>query len=279
MWLHLPQRKGQKHMGNHSPTAGMPSYTHRCFHFIRAHTQSSGLGEENSRGSSSTKLLSSLTCPGKCPNDRSDQLQCCGSGNHISYWNKQQSNTQSHILHCRKNCLGLILQKKSYQHSYKKKLLYEQKRKTKRPMHSGTSWRTLYLLIVVVQSLTHLVASHCNPMDYSTPGCPALHCLPEFAQTLSIESVMLRPSHPLLPPSPFTSIFPSIRVFSKKSVLRIRQPKYQSFSFSISPSREYSGLISFRIEWFDLLRVPWTARRSNIFQHIISYQTQPYSLR
>ena len=72
---------------------------------------------------------------------------------------------------------------------------------------------------------------------------------------MSIELVMLSIHlilcHPLLLPS----IFPSIRVFSKESALRIRWPKYWSFSFSISPSNEYSGLISFRIDWFDLLAV------------------------
>ena len=67
--------------------------------------------------------------------------------------------------------------------------------------------------------------------------------------------------HPLLPPS----IFPSIRVFSKESVLRIRWPKYWSFSFSISPSNEYSGLISFRIDWFDLLAVQGTLK--SLLQH------------
>ena len=87
----------------------------------------------------------------------------------------------------------------------------------------------------------------CNPMDCSTPGFPVHHELPELTQPLSLESVMssnhliLCHSHLLLP-----SIFPNIRVFSKESVLRIWGPKNWSFSFSISPSKEYSGLISFR---------------------------------
>ena len=68
--------------------------------------------------------------------------------------------------------------------------------------------------------------------------------------------------HPLLLPP---SIFPSIRVFSNESALRIRWPKYWSFSFSISPSNEYSGLISFRIEWFDLLAVQGTLK--SLLQH------------
>ena len=80
-----------------------------------------------------------------------------------------------------------------------------------------------------------------------------------------IESVMpsnhLILGHPLLPPS----IFPSIKVFSSESPLRIRWPKYQSFGFSISPSNEYSGLISFRIDWFDLLAVQGTLK--SFLQH------------
>ena len=85
----------------------------------------------------------------------------------------------------------------------------------------------------------------------------------------SIESVM-SPNHlilcrPCLLPS---SIFPSIRVFSKESVLRIRWPKYWNFSFSVSPSNEYSGLISFRIDWFDLLAVQGTLK--SLLQHHIS---------
>ena len=78
---------------------------------------------------------------------------------------------------------------------------------------------------------------------------------------MSIESVMpsnhLILCHPLLLPP---SIFPRLRVFSIESVLRIRWPKYWSFSFSISPSNEYSGLISFRIDWFDLLTVQGTLK-------------------
>ena len=87
-------------------------------------------------------------------------------------------------------------------------------------------------------------------MDCSTPGLPVHHPLLGLLKLMSIESVMpsnnLILCHPLLL---LPSIFPSIRVFSKESVLYIRWPKYWSFSFSISPSNEYSGLISFRIDW------------------------------
>jgi len=75
----------------------------------------------------------------------------------------------------------------------------------------------------------------------------------------------ISPSHPLLPSSPFAFSFPSIRVFSNESALLIRWPKYWSFSFSISPSNKYSGLISFRIFWFDLLAVQRTLK--SLLQH------------
>ena len=96
----------------------------------------------------------------------------------------------------------------------------------------------------------------CGPMDCSTSGLPVHHQLLEFTQIMSIESVMLSDHlilcHPLLLQP---SIFPSIRVFSNESVLHIRWPNYWSFSFSISPSNVYSGLISFRMDWLDLLAV------------------------
>ena len=92
-------------------------------------------------------------------------------------------------------------------------------------------------------------------MDCSTPGFPVLHYLPEFAQTLSIKSVM--PSNHLILCRPLLllpSIFPSIRVFSNQSAFCIRWPKYWSFSFSISPSSEYSRFISSKIDLFDILK-------------------------
>ena len=98
-----------------------------------------------------------------------------------------------------------------------------------------------------------------DPMDCSTPGISVHHQLPAFTQTLVLwVGDAIQPSHPLLSPSPPTFIFPSIRVFSNESVLHIRWPKYWSFSFSISPFNEYSGLISFRIDWLDLLAVQGT---------------------
>ena len=103
-------------------------------------------------------------------------------------------------------------------------------------------------------------------MDCSTPGFPVLHCLPGLLKLMSIELVMpsnyliLCPRLLLLP-----SIFPSIRVFSNESVIRIRWPKYWSFSFSIISSKEHPGLISFRMDWLDLLVVPGT--RKSLLQH------------
>ena len=97
----------------------------------------------------------------------------------------------------------------------------------------------------------------CDHMDCSTPGSLSITNSQSLLKLMSIESVM--PSNHLilcLPLLLLPSIFPSIRVFSSESVLRIRQPKYWSFGFNISPSNEYSGLISFKIDWFDLLTVP-----------------------
>ena len=102
----------------------------------------------------------------------------------------------------------------------------------------------------------------CNPMNCSTPGLPVHHQLPDLLKLMSIELVMpsshLILCHPLLL---LPSIFPRIKVFSNESVLHIRWPKYWSSSFSISPSNEYSGLISFRMDWLDLLTVQETLKR------------------
>ena len=97
--------------------------------------------------------------------------------------------------------------------------------------------------------------SLCDPTDCSLLGFPVLHQLLELF-LMPTESMM--PSNHLILCRPFLlppSLFPSIRVFSSESVLPFRRPKYWSFSFSISPSNEYSGLISFRMDWFDLLEV------------------------
>ena len=103
-------------------------------------------------------------------------------------------------------------------------------------------------------------------MDWSTPGLPVHHQLLELAQTHVLwVSDAIQPSHPLLSPFLPPSILPSIRVFSNGSGLHIRWPKYWSFSFSISPSNEYSGLLSFTMDWLDALAVQGTLK--SLLQH------------
>ena len=105
----------------------------------------------------------------------------------------------------------------------------------------------------------------CDPMNLRTPGLPVHHQLPEYTKLMSIELVM--PSNHLILCRPLLlpSIFPSIRVFSSESVLCSRWQKYWSFSFSISPSNEYSGLISSRMDWLDLFAVQGTLK--SLLQH------------
>ena len=103
-------------------------------------------------------------------------------------------------------------------------------------------------------------------MDCSMPGFPVHNQLLGLAQShVHQVSDAIQPSHPLPCPSPVLSVFPCIRVFSSESVLHIRWPKYWSFSFSMSPSNEYSRLISLRIDWFDLLAVQGTLK--SLLQH------------
>ena len=125
--------------------------------------------------------------------------------------------------------------------------------------------RTLSVQLSSVQSLSHVLL-------FATPWTAALQASLSITNSrsslrlMSIESVM--PSNHLILYHPLLlllSIFPSIRVFSSKSVLHITWPKYWSFSFSISPSNEYSGLISFRVDWFDLLAAQGTLK--NLLQH------------
>ena len=96
----------------------------------------------------------------------------------------------------------------------------------------------------------------CDPTNCSTPGLPVHHQLPEFTQThVHRVSDAIQPSHPLLSPLLLPPIPPSIRVFSDESTLRMRWPKYWSFSFSITPSNEHPGPISFSMDWLDLCAV------------------------
>ena len=147
---------------------------------------------------------------------------------------------------------------------------------------------------MAVQFSRSVVSDSLRPhgLQHARPPCPPYH-LPKF----TIESVMpsnhLILCHPLLLPS---SIFPSIGVFSNESALRIRWPKYWSFSFSISPANECSGLISFRTDWLDLLAVQGTLYVSKAYnwavhslcisnvtaclaQSVVSNSARPYGLR
>ena len=110
-------------------------------------------------------------------------------------------------------------------------------------------------------SVTQSCPTLWNPMDCSTPGLPVHHQLPELVQT-HVQRVgdAIQPSHPLSSPSPPAFNLSQHWVFSSELDLRIRWLKYWNFSFSISPSNEYSGLISSRIDWFDLLAVKGLSR-------------------
>ena len=122
----------------------------------------------------------------------------------------------------------------------------------------------IYKFFSQFSSVTQLCPTLCDPMDCSRPGFPVHHQLPEFTQThVHWVGDAIQQSHPLSTPSP-----PAFNlsqhlfkwVFSNESVLRIRWPKYWSFSFSISPSKEYSGLISFTMDWLDLLAIQGTLK-------------------
>jgi len=120
---------------------------------------------------------------------------------------------------------------------------------------------------MMFSSVTQLCPTLCNSMDCSMLGFPVHHQFPELTQThVHWVGDDIQPSHPLSSLLLLPSIFPSIRVFSNESVLRMMWPKYCSFSFSINPSNEYSGLISLRIDWLHLLEVQGTLK-SLLQQH------------
>ena len=106
----------------------------------------------------------------------------------------------------------------------------------------------------------------CNPMNRSTPGLPVHHQIPEFTQThVHRVSDAIQPSHPLSSPSPPAPNPSQQQSLFNESTLRMRWPKYWSFSFSIIPSKEHPGLISFRMDWLDLLAVQGTLK--SLLQH------------
>ena len=120
--------------------------------------------------------------------------------------------------------------------------------------HPMSAWRG-YKRWTFVQfsSVTPSSPTLCDPMDFHMPGLPVHHQLTQPGQThVHWVCEAIQPSFLCCPFLLLPSIFPNIRVFSSDSVLHIRWPKYWSFSFGISPSNEYSGLISFRIDWLDL---------------------------
>ena len=128
---------------------------------------------------------------------------------------------------------------------------------------------SIFLLLLTspqFSSVAQLCLTLYDPVDCSMPGLPVHHQLSELTQT-HVHRIgdAIQPSHPLSSPFLLPSIFPSIRVFSNESVLHIRKANYWSFSFSISPSNEYSGLISFRIDWLYLLAVQGTLK--SLLQH------------
>ena len=124
----------------------------------------------------------------------------------------------------------------------------------------------IYITYVQFSSVALSCPTLCNPMNRSMPGLPVHHQLLEFIQThVHWVSDAIQPSHPLSPLLLLPPIPPSIRVFSNGSTLHMRWPKYWSFSFSISPSKEIPGLISFRMDWLDLLAVQGTLK--SLLQH------------
>ena len=140
----------------------------------------------------------------------------------------------------------------------------------------------IYSSSVQFSSVAQSCPTLCDPMNCSTPGLPVHHQLPEFKLT-SIESkmasshlILCRPLL-LLPPIP-----PSIRVFSNESTLHMRWPRYWNFSFSITPSKEHPGLISFSMDWLDLLAVQGTLKsllqyhslKASILRHSAFYTVQ-----
>ena len=121
-------------------------------------------------------------------------------------------------------------------------------------------------LSVQFSSITQSCPTLCDRINRSTPGLPVHHQLPEFTQ-IRVHRVhgAIQPSHPLLSPSPPALNLSQHQGFSNESTLLIRWPKYWSFSFNVSPSNEHPGLISFRMDWLDLLAVQGTLK--SLLQH------------
>ena len=140
---------------------------------------------------------------------------------------------------------------------------------------------------VQFSSVTQSCPTLCDPMNHRMPGLPVHHQLPEVTQTHAhwVHDA-IQPSHPLLPLLLLPPTLPSITVFSNESSIRMRWPKSWGFSFSIIPSKEIPGLISFRMDWLDLLAVQGTlmsllqhhSSKASILQHSAFFTVQLTSI-
>ena len=131
-------------------------------------------------------------------------------------------------------------------------------------MHDLQFQRNIAKRTVQFSSVAQSCLTLCHPGKHSMPGLPVIISSQSLPKLMFIESVM--PSNHLIFCRPLLllpSIFPNIRVFSNESALRIRWPKYWSFSFNISPSNEHPGLISFRLDWLDFLAVQGTLKKES----------------
>ena len=132
-------------------------------------------------------------------------------------------------------------------------------------IHHFNAHFSLYVLLLMIQfsSVDQSCPTPCDSMNCSMPGLPVRHQLPESTQThVHRVSDAIQPSHPLSSPSPALNLSQH-QVYSNESALRVRWPKYWSFSFNISPSNEHPGLISFRMDWLDLCS-PWDSKESSL---------------
>ena len=137
-------------------------------------------------------------------------------------------------------------------------------------------------LAISVQFSHSVISDFCDPMNHSTPGLPVYHQLQESTQIDGHQLNAIEPSYPLSSPSPPALNLCSSRAFSNQSALHIRWPKYWRFSFNISPTNEYPGLISFRMDWLDLLAVQGTLKsllqhhssKASILQHSAFFTVQ-----
>ena len=133
-------------------------------------------------------------------------------------------------------------------------------------VHMFVSFICIYVISVQFSSVSQSYPTLCKPMNCSMPSLPVHHQLLEFTQThVHQVSDAIQPSHSLLSPSLPALIFPRVRVFSNESALCMRWPEYWSFSFSISPSNEHPGLISFRMDRLDPLAIHGTPK--SLLQH------------